>query len=356
MADATSAPSDLDPSAEEEPSDEPTPLRRALNVGAAVVPGALVHGTGHWAAGHWDAGNRLALAQAAGLGLFLLGGSTIALSGASRYLVAPSAALVIFGMGAFTTTWLADIYGVSLPYAARGAAPELVPWAQTELGYAHVYDPQFSYRHFLTQHASVRWGAIELEPSAWFALDDANARLALGVGYRLAGRVPGRESFKDGSYVDLGVAATHHTYAREGFRVATAEAEIAGRYDLARFSRMLRGAFVDGSLGLALQVFDYDIPGYAFGDEVESLLLSGFGFGAYLDHRGSLVSTYYDHRHDGYVGGLIVPGLGGGVVGHFGLRALVFVSESFGVVGEAEVGSAYAGRLAIVHRAGAAAP
>ena len=57
-------------------ADAPSPSagERALATGAAVVPGVLVHGMGHYVAGETTTGHRLLIAQGVGFGLVLGGG------------------------------------------------------------------------------------------------------------------------------------------------------------------------------------------------------------------------------------------------------------------------------------------
>src|SRR5690606_15795128 len=95
------------------------------SAGFAVVPGLLVHGAGHWLAGDDETAKLLLVAAGLGHGGLLLGGGRLALSGASRHFVGPTAALSVAGAGLFVTSCLADIYGVTVPRGGPGARPEL---------------------------------------------------------------------------------------------------------------------------------------------------------------------------------------------------------------------------------------
>jgi len=89
-----------------------------------------------------------------------------------------------------------------------------------------------------------------------------------------------------------------------------------------------------------------------------SLLLAHTGFGVYLGQRppdpslGGEIELYYDHRHDGFAGGLRARGLGSGVPGHFGLRGQYVVSSGWGLRAEAQVGSAWVLGLSALLRVG----
>jgi hypothetical protein len=80
-------------------------------------------------------------------------------------------------------------------------------------------------------------------------------------------------------------------------------------------------------------------------------LLASFGFGMYLDHRGSELLLYYDHRHDDYAAGLKITGLGSGVAGHFGTASRVYFDDSWGVGLDAQIGSAAVVSLSALFRA-----
>lgn len=316
----------------------------------------LVHGSGHYVIGQPTTAAQLLLAEVAGLGMILGGGSVIVLTGASRRLVGPAAAVTVLGFGVFATSLLADSYGVLLAGHDRGRALRAPPLLETSLGYRYVYDPQFDYRNFLVQSLDLHVGRLHLLPSVWSSLDHPNQRYRLSAGVRVLGRAagaPGRAA--DGSYLEPKLAVTVHRFPRDGFELRTAELAIEGRYDLARMSHNLRGAFVDGELGYARQSVLYDFPGVTAASDQESLLLARWAFGAYIGGRrapGSEVRLYYDHRHDDYAAGLKMTGLGSGVAGHFGVDGRWYLDESWGVLGEAQVGSAYVIGLSVLFRHG----
>src|SRR6185295_16305047 len=105
------------------PPSAPSGGRRALSTAAALVPGALVHGSGHFALGESETGGALLAAEGAGLGMVLGGGAVLFLSGASRYLVGPAAVVTILGVGVFGASFGADLYGT---LASDGGAAALV--------------------------------------------------------------------------------------------------------------------------------------------------------------------------------------------------------------------------------------
>jgi hypothetical protein len=294
----------------------------------------------------------LLLLEGIGLGAFFTGGTTLVLSGASRYLVAPSAALVISGFGLFASSFFADIYGTSVPLDDRGEPARVAPVIETELGYAYVYDPQFTYRNFVVEGVDVRWRSLRIAPRAWFAVDDANQRLRLLGSFRAYGPRP-HEPAEDGSFLDFEAAVTHHRYGSDGFSTLTGELFARGRLDLARLDPDLSGMFSEAGTGLAVSAVDYDVPGLAA--EVETLLLGHFAFGVYIGdvgRRGAELSAYYDHRHDDFAAGLKLTGLGSGVSGHAGLLGRWYFHQNFGFLADAQIGSAAVLGLSFLYREG----
>jgi hypothetical protein len=318
---------------------------------AALGPGFFVHGSGAFVARDRRAAKRLALAGAAGLVLFVGGGSVVALSGASRRLMAPILPLVTMGAGVFFVSWLADIYAATTGGRDVSAAQWISP-VTAELGYRYVYDPQFAYRNFSYGAVDLRADRLRVTPSAWLALDDANQRLRVDSAYRFYGRTPSR-SASDGSYFDISHALTWHRHPEQSFSVWTLEGRLDGRLDLARWGKSLSGSFAEGQVGAGLEFYDFATPGARVSNDVSGLLLARFGFGVYFgddaDRTGE-AQLYYDHRHDDYAAGLGVSGIGGGFLGHFGLVGHYYLSRDWGLSLLGEVGSAYLGGISVLYR------
>lgn len=348
------------PAAEQPRHDEPEPLHersRALPAAAAVVPGLVVHGTGQLALGESRTGKNLLLMESIGLGLFLAGGATIVFTGASRYFVAPAATATMAGFGLFSTSYLADVYGSLAEDGGATLSRYRAParW-ETELGYRRVSDSQFGYRDFLVQRVSRQIGSLRLSPSGWFDWRGDTARYRAEGQYRLAG-VTEEPAPTDLSYVDVTLGFVHQRHRPEHFTKSLAELSLDGRYDLARLGRTLRGSFIELSAGYAMSRIDYDLRGLSVPHDLEHLLLGRIGFGVTLrglSAPGSELLLYYDHRHDDYAAGLKIRGIGSGALGHFGLSGRWFVSDSIGIAGDVQAGSAYIGGASLLFRAAAA--
>ena len=341
-----------------DPPPEPKPRpasSRLLPAAAATVPGLLVHGTGHYALGQPKTARNLLLMEGIGLGLFMAGGLTIVFTGASRYYVAPAASATMLGFGLFSTSYMADIYGTLSSDGAAAATRYRMParW-ETELGYRRIEDPQFDYQDFLVQRVSRQIGPLRLSPSGYFSTRGDTARYRVETQYRLAGNVSDPRP-TDGSFLDVTLGFVHQRHRPEHFTRSSAELSLDGRYDLARLGPTLRGAFVELGAGYALARVDYDLEGLKIPHDLEHVLLGRIGFGVTLrgaSKPGSEALLYYDHRHDDYVAGLKLPGIGSGAIGHFGFGARWFFSKSVGIALDAQAGSSYLGGASLLFRSG----
>ena len=330
-----------------------------LPTAAAVVPGLLVHGAGHYALGQPRTARRLLLMEGIGLGLFLSGGLTIVFTGASRYFVAPAASASMLGFGLFSTSYLADIYGTVSNDGGAALTRYRAPatW-ETELGYRRIEDPQFAYRDFMVERVSRQIGPLRLSPSGFFSTRGDTARYRIESQYRLAGNVEDPRP-RDVSFLDVTLAFTHQRYRPEHFSRSLAELSLDARYDLARLGPTLRGAFIELGAGYGLARTDYDLTGLKVPSDLEHVLLGRIGFGVTLRGQsapGSEALLYYDHRHDDYVAGLKLRGIGSGVIGHFGVAARWFFTERVGIALDAQAGSAYLGGASLLFRSKASPP
>ncbi len=314
---------------------------------AAVVPGALVHGAGHFVAGDSDTGWTLLGIQGVGLGLVALGGVPLAATGASRKIIGPATAVALTGVGLLFTPMLPDVYGALT--GGRDARPPTPVPLTARLGYAFVYDPQFAYRNFTTVGYEGRFDHLVLDGRAWIAVDDDNQRLRQQFDWRLWGETLGPREH-DGA-LDLRAAVTWHRFGTDGFSRLSGELAVDGRYPLDRLGPSLRGSFALGALGWALEAYDYDVPGLGFGEDVFEQLLVRFGWGFWFADRGS-VALYYDHRKDDFAGGFSAPGLGGGIPGYVGLAADYAVDDTWALDLDVRRGAAWIVGLGVRYRYG----
>jgi hypothetical protein len=326
------------------------PAFKVLPVVASVVPGLLFHGLGPLAAGDTRTAGRLFAMEGTGLGLLMASGVPIFLTGASRRLIGPLYAVALTGGALFSISAMANLYSAVSPAFTPGVAAPSLPPLELDFGYQYVSDPNFDYGHFLALGATARLSLVRLEATARLAPGEGNTRVWLGGAYRLHGEPERARGNTDGTAVDLEVGAVYHRFPTEGFLVTGGEAGVRGRYAMARLSPRLEGSFAEASVGLAFQ--GYRFFGPVSEDALHQQLLFTFAYGVYLGRGGPLrgeALLYYDHRKDDYAGGLKA---GAGVLGHFGVRGRVLLSERWGVSADVQAGSAYVARLSAVYALG----
>jgi hypothetical protein len=316
---------------------EPCPQtaeRRALAVGAAVVPGVLAHGAGHYVLCEERTAKTILAVEAVGVGSAGLSATGLALTGASRYFVAPLALGLLGGASLFTLSLLADWYGVSAPEGGFGRAPEKLPRLTLETGARYVYDPQFHYRAFVSHGFRLDTPWLWLAPRFDVALDAKNHRYSLLAGHRVLGATSQRRA-STGTHLDLQLGITDHDYGDDGFAMRIVEGSFALRLDLGALGPTLRGSFAETEVGYARESSRFDgIPGQS-SDE----LLAHVAFGGYLGQGQGEFKVGYDHRRDTLAGGLRVPGVGAGYLGFLSQRTEVYFGK-LGVATEVAYGSA----------------
>ncbi len=195
----------------------PPPPFKVLPAVASVVPGLLFHGLGPLAAGDTRTAGRLFAMEGTGLGLLMVGGAPIALTGASRRLIGPLYAVCLAGASLFSVSAMANIYSTVAPAFTPGVAAPRLPPLELDFGYQHVSDPNFDYRHFLALGATARLSSVRLEGAARVAANDGNARIRLGGAYRLMGEPEQARGGTDGSALDVEAGGVYHRFPTEGF-------------------------------------------------------------------------------------------------------------------------------------------
>lgn len=307
--------------------DEVSGARRAVSVGAAFVPGLLLHGSGHLALGERRTGLGLLGAEALGLTMLIGGIGGLAVTGAADEFVPPLYWTAMAGAGLFFFSWGADLYGTLGLYQRESQASSSPAFWRISQGYQHVINPALPTTSLSKTQVELFWRRLSVHGMGYVDVRGAqDQRFELRARYRIAGQ----QSGPDASHVMLGTGFVRHRYSFARTTEALGELFAQGRYDLMRAAPTLQGLFLEGSAGVALGQYRHD----EFGAQFEDLLLGTVGLGVYLGsqemRRGELV-VFYDHRHDGYVAGTKVEGLGSGAIGSANVRLRQRIGPRFGL-------------------------
>lgn len=320
--------------------DAPRPKRRAPAIGAAVVPGLLLHGSGHWVAGERATARRMLAIEAAAIAA--IGAGLVPLALANRRTSWPAIPLVVSGTGVLIGNWLGDLYGSAGAADLLGRPAERGPDIAIQSGYGFVHDPRLQTGSFGVLGAEGRLGRWGAAAGAWLGRD--NQRISAGGDRRILGSPRGT-----GSHLELRGRVRYHRYA-EDFTIAGAEVEVGGRLDLARLAPTLAGSFAELSTGLGLDVVDYRIEGIE--TDVWDALVGGFAWGLYLGAGRGEARVFYDHRRDGFAAGLATGNRGNGFLGHFGAELDLRLAGPWGLHASTAIGSAWVAHLALRYSIG----
>lgn len=330
---------------------ESASVARPLAIAGSIVPGLLLHGAGSWLSGDTETAKPLLIAEGVGIGL--TGGALagLALTGAARNWSGLFISTAIVGMGLFTLSFATDVYHTAAPLGF-GQHPGSVPWMTTEVGLLWIDNPRLDYGPLAQTSATLRWGRWSAALTANQAPQALHSLTRLEAGFRMWGAPTGRRtSATGGSHLTALLGYEYSSYRQQAYATASGDVRITGRIDSEHVLPHVRGAFFEGELGYARRETGYARFYTAVSD---SVLLGGFAFGAYHGDpttSGGETRLYYDHRHDGYVSGLLMTGLGSGTIGHFGLETTHFFSPTWGLRAHAEIGAAAVLGVHLVARA-----
>ncbi|HEY0711179.1 MAG TPA: hypothetical protein VGF45_00775 [Polyangia bacterium] len=324
----------------------PSPLRIGLATAASIVPGVLVHGSGAFVLGDKRTALRLLAWEGTGLGMFLAGGIGLALTGASRRTVIPLSLLTMSGLGLFSLTWLADIYGALSPVFQPGRPMLALPDWELEFGYLGVAGGPFDAGTIAAFGVTARPGAWRLHAAVDLALDADNQRFWAAATRRFVGPNASGSRFHDDSYLELELRGGLHNFGADGFTQTTGDVLARGRRALVHTASPLAGAFAEMGFGIGLETYHFEQ-----GTDLNSRLLGEVAFGANIGRGGPVrgeVMTFYDHRKDGYTGGLPLFG----IAGHAGLRTRLYFAERWGLLAEVATGRSTTARLSLLYVGG----
>lgn len=301
-----------------------------LATGAAVVPGLLLHGSGHFVLGERQTAYRLLAMEGAGL-LGIVGGiGLLAAVGGSEKLAAIYVPLAVGGAGLFGLSFLADVAG-----AAHGRRPWPVPSVRSGLrvraGYVGLFASKHSFGHL--GELGVEWqtrrlvleGAAMVHPQGDFS---AYRGLA---GWRLW-LSPDNPVTRATLFAELGRQGFH----REGFSITTFRAFGELRWNLGGLLATMENAWVLGRLGWGFDSFDF--AGTSADDDGLPFLVADVGFGLMASERVE-VELAYRHRKGDLPGGMALSDGMAGFAGMLELRGRVTLGARWALVPGVRLGT-----------------
>ena len=321
-----------------------SPLRRAAAIGAALVPGAIIHGPGSYLVREPRAGHRLLVAGAIGVGAMIAGGTPIGLTGAHPTVTALGTPVLVTGAGLLAVTWLADLWVAAGGPATVGSPRAPVPWV-VEAGATYLRDP-FRERGFTRVGAGVVLGRVELGALGLVDVRGDALEVSGDARVRVLGAPATGAVVDDASRLVVRIGVRGRRDDADRLASLVGDLEVLGRLDLGRLEARLAGTFAELSTGVGVERVAYDAGPHDLG----SLMLGGFAWGAYLGRRGE-AALFYQHRRDHLAGGLSA-GRAAGFLGSFGARADVRIAGPWAVRAGLEVGSGWVTTLALAYQGG----
>ncbi|MGC4114546.1 MAG: metallophosphoesterase [Myxococcales bacterium] len=263
---------------------------------AAVFPGLLVPGAGHFVLGQRDDGKNFLILDAVALALIGLGFGGQALSGGADRLSPLTLTPAVAGISLVSVAWLADILG-SAHGTAEWLAPRDPPGSLSlSVGYTGLFGSQLAFHHGLGLEASWRYGPFSAEPWGSF-----NPSLSYyGAGARLS-LVVWRDGDDPVTRLTIGGAVTHHRFRPDRYSTTVGELHGELRLNLKHLAQTLRNVWLVARLGAGLEAFAYDAKSFDWADLTPVLVLE-VGGGARV-HERVTVEFVYRSRKDELPGG-----------------------------------------------------
>lgn len=310
-----------------------SPKRRALAIGAALVPGLVLHGAGSWIAERPRATKRLMAVQAVGIGMLVAGGAPILATYGSPKVTFPGVPIAVTGFGLFAGSWLADIWSAAGADARAGMPRAERPWS-FDAGGAWVRDPYHGHRGFLELGGSMWWTQLEVAPRGRFELDASSIEGGVDARWRFIGDTANGKLLERGHRLELRLGAFGRHDGNDDIGELWQEAAFGGRFDLSALDGALAGLFFEGEVGLGLDETRYPTAVW----DVGAMLLVRNAIGVYLGRGAGEFTFSYDQRRDELVGGLFA-GRAAGFLGHIGAELELRVGRGLAIRLGAEMGS-----------------
>lgn len=334
-AEAQRAPSASQPAvpavADPGPKPEPDPAQGSLlATGAALVPGLLVHGSGHFVLGERQSAYRLLAMQGAGLAGLIGGIGLLGAVGGSEKLAGLYVPMAVSGLGLFGISFLADLAGAA--HGRRPWAEPLVPSGVTvRTGYAGLFGAKHTFRHLGELGIAWRTERLVLEGGATLQPQGDFSWYRGLVGWRLWARSDDRVT-----RLSLFGELARQGFDSEGFAITTVRAFGELRWNLGELLTTMQNAWLLGRLGWGFDVFDF--AGTSAEDDGLPFIVADIGFGLMATERVE-VELAYRHRKGELPGGMALSDGLAGFAGMLDLRGRVALGRRWALVPGIKLGT-----------------
>ena len=293
---------------------------------AAVFPGLVVPGVGHFVLGDKDAGKRFLIADSIGLGLIAVGFGGMAGTGGNDRLAPGFLAQTVAGMSLLTMLWLSDVIG-----SAHGEKPWPLPWEpkgslSLSAGYQGLFGGQVDFHHGIFLDATWRYAGFFANP--WGMVDPSKS--FYGAGARL-GYLLWRDRDDPVTRISLNASVGHRRYRFDRYSSTTGEVHGELRFNLSHLTPTLRNAYLLGRVGAGVEGFAYDGAPFR-GSDLSPVLVLEFGGGVQVSERVG-VELVYRNRKDELPGGLIIAGIFDSYLGFIELNGRVALTDRWAILG-----------------------
>lgn len=264
---------------QERPEDQPAGSFLATTL--AIVPGIILHGTGHYVSNDKDAAWRLFFHEIGGLALTLGGYFLEKSTNNSGETAAASRTLMVTGMLLNVGSWVADIVGSYRGAQSFSVEERSLNDKRFGLAYRYTSDPLNPFRHHIVARLDLNFPRFYLRPSVDLEASTYAHRMQLDLGGYIY-----RNKERPQNALAIGARFLRVGTPSYGLASMNGELYMSFKRDVGTYIKSMRGFYVVTHLGYGLTKFQFsetenEMPGFfskpAYSDSF-LVLKAGFEF------------------------------------------------------------------------------
>jgi len=268
----------------------PSPSTRLKGVAGSIVPGVLLHGSGHYLMGEKETGKKLLKIQGISL---LTGTSSLVALGLLGNADETSGILIPVSMlsfGTFAATWIFDIIGVS------GLSNHLSigqhPYKQSFINLSYNQQDNNQNPYYKFYGGRMQYGNKQFFAQLYAEIEESSdyQEYAFKGGYNVIQK----------NYTNLYIIPeAKYRYSTEGFSISQLDLQLEMDINLAKISSTLKNVYFVNTIGFGNSQFNFGGSGF---DYSNNMMIISQGIRLSVNHFLD-VSTRYIRREDGFIGG-----------------------------------------------------